>query len=201
MQRSRARRAGRRSGIDHSHGENGPMMQSTMQDFPLNVGMIFRHGRALHGESEVVTFEGDGSRRASFAEIADRVQRLAVALRTLGIQPEDRVGTFMWNTQEHLEAYFAVPMEAAVLHTLNIRLFPEQLAYIVNHGGDRVIIVDDVLAPMLARVAAELETVERYVIVGDGDVSALEEAARDSAEFVRYDALLASADPGDFDFP
>ncbi len=77
----------------------------------------------------------------------------------------------MWNTQEHLEAYFAVPMQGAVLHTLNIRLFPEQLAYIVNHAGDRVILVDDVLVPLLARVAAELETVERYVVVGDGDVS------------------------------
>ena len=148
------------------------MMQSTMQDFPLNVGMIFRHGRALHGESEVVTFEGDDSRRATFEEVAERVERLAVGLRGLGIEAGDRVGTFMWNTQEHLEAYFAVPMQGAVLHTLNIRLFPEQLAYIVNHGGDRVIIVDDVLAPMLARVAAELETVECYVIVGDGDISA-----------------------------
>jgi fatty-acyl-CoA synthase len=92
-------------------------------------------------------------------------------------------------------------MQGAVLHTLNIRLFPEQLAYIVNHAGDRVIIVDDVLAPMLARVAAELETVERYVIVGDGDVSALEAAARDTAEFLSYDALLAAADPATFDFP
>src|SRR3954470_16135590 len=174
------------------------MMQSTMQDFTLNVAMIFRHGRALHGESEVVTFEGDGSRRASFAEIADRVQRLAVALRTLGIQPEDRVGTFMWNTQEHLEAYFAVPMEAAVLHTLNIRLFPEQLAYIVNHAGDRVIVVGDDLAPALAGIAGELETVERYVIVGDGDVGELEEAARDGVEFHRYEDLLAAADLATF---
>jgi fatty-acyl-CoA synthase len=177
------------------------MMQSTMQDFPLNVGMIFRHGRALHGESEVITFEGDESRHATFAEVAERIDRLAVALRALGIEPGDRVGTFMWNNQEHLEAYFAVPMQGAVLHTLNIRLFPEQLAYIVNHAGDRVIIVDDVLAPMLARVAGELETVERYVVVGDGDVSALTEAARDSAEFVSYEAVLAAADPAEFDFP
>ena len=90
------------------------MMQSTMQDFPLNVGMIFRHGRALHGESEVVTFEGDDSRHATFAEVAARVERLAVALRALGIEAGDRVGTFMWNNQEHLEAYFAVPMQGAV---------------------------------------------------------------------------------------
>ena len=86
------------------------MMQSTMQDFPLNVGMIFRHGRAVHGESEVVTFEGDASRHASFAEVSARVDRLAAALGELGIESGDRVGTFMWNTQEHLEAYFAVPL-------------------------------------------------------------------------------------------
>jgi fatty-acyl-CoA synthase len=177
------------------------MMQSTMQDFPLNVGMIFRHGRALHGDSEIVTFEGEASRHASFAEVADRVDRLAVGLRALGVQPGERVGTFMWNNQEHLEAYFAVPMQGAVLHTLNIRLFPEQLAYIVNHAGDKVIIVDDVLAPMLARVAAELETVEGYVVVGDGDVAMLEDAARDGVPFVRYDDLLASADPAACDFP
>ena len=145
------------------------MMQSTMQDLPLNVGMIFRHGRALHGESEVVTFEGDASRHASFADVSARVDRLAAALGELGIESGDRVGTFMWNTQEHLEAYFAVPCMGAVLHTLNIRLFAEQLAYIVNHADDRVVLVDDNLVPVLARVAAELKTVERYVVVGDGD--------------------------------
>src|SRR5947207_824821 len=177
------------------------MMQSTMQDFPLNVGMIFRHGRALHAESEVVTFEGDDSRRASFGEVANRVECLGAGLRALGIEPGDRVGTFMWNTQEHLEAYFAVPMLGAVLHTLNIRLFPEQLAYIVNHAGDRIVLVDDVIAPLLARVAGELETVERYVIVGDGDVSVLEEAARDGVEFLRFEELLASADLDAFAFP
>ncbi len=177
------------------------MMQSTMQDFPLNVGMIFRHGRALHSESEIVTFEGDDSRRASFGEVANRVEQLAAGLAALGVEPGDRVGTFMWNTQEHLEAYFAVPMQAAVLHTLNIRLFPEQLAYIVNHAGDRVILVDDNLAPLLARVAAELATVEQYVVVGDGDVSVLEEAARDGADFVRFDDLLASAARAAFAFP
>jgi fatty-acyl-CoA synthase len=177
------------------------MMQSTMQDFPLNIGMIFRHGRALHGESEVVTFEGDASRRASFADVAARVERLAAGLRAFGVEPGDRVGTFMWNTQEHLEAYFAVPMLGAVLHTLNIRLFPEQLAYIVNHARDRIVVVDDILAPVLARVACELDTVERYVVVGDGDVGVLEAAARDDVDIERYDDVLANADPAAFDFP
>src|SRR5258706_4248725 len=147
------------------------MMQSTMQDFPLTIGMIFRHGRTVHGESEVVTFEGESSRHTSFAEVAARTDRLAVALQHLGIVAGDRVGTFMWNTQEHLEAYFAIPGIGAVLHTLNLRLFPEQLTYIVNHAADRVVIVDDNLIPLLARVTAELETVERYLVVGDGDMS------------------------------
>src|SRR5262249_62355952 len=77
----------------------GGLVQSTMQDFPLTIGAIFRHGRAVFGDSEVVTFEGDGSRRASFAEVAGRVDRLAAALRRLGIESGDRVATFAWNNQ------------------------------------------------------------------------------------------------------
>src|SRR5215207_5750331 len=99
------------------------MMQSTMQDFPLTVGMIFRHGRSVHGKSEVVTFEGETSRHTSFAEVAARADRLAVGLSDLGVGEGDRVGTFMWNTQEHMEAYLAIPGLGAVLHTLNLRLF------------------------------------------------------------------------------
>src|SRR5262249_52503308 len=152
-------------------------------------------------DSEVVTFEGDHSRRATFADVAGRAERLAVALRDLGIAPGDCVGTFMWNTQEHLEAYFGVPLYGAILHTLNIRLFAEQLSYIVNHAADRVILVGDDLAPILARVAGELESVERFVIVGDGDASALEEAAREGVAFDRYEDLLAAADPATFDLP
>ena len=120
-------------------------MQSTMQDFPLTVGMIFRHGRSVHRDSEVVTFEGEKSRRASFAEVAERADRLAAALRHLEVDVGDRVGTFAWNTQEHLEAYFAIPGIGAVLHTLNLRLFPEQLVYIVNHAEDKVVVIDDSL--------------------------------------------------------
>src|SRR5437867_634851 len=130
-------------------------MQSTMQDFPLTIGMIFRHGRTVFGDSEVVTFEGETSRRASFADVARRTDRLAAGLRHLGVESGDRVATFAWNTQEHLEAYFAIPCIGGVLHTLNIRLFPEQLAYIVNHAEDRIVIVDGSLVPLLAKLAPD----------------------------------------------
>jgi acyl-CoA synthetase (AMP-forming)/AMP-acid ligase II len=175
------------------------MLESTMQDFPLTIGMILRHGATVYGGSEVATFEGDGSRRATFAEVAARAERLASALRRLGIEDGDRVGTFQWNTQEHLEAYFAIPTMGAVLHTLNIRLFPAQLTYVVNHAEDRVVIVDDSIVPLLAKVAPDLKTVEHYVVVGEGDASALADAAA-GADVLRYDDLLA-AETGGFEWP
>jgi fatty-acyl-CoA synthase len=168
-------------------------MQSTMQDFPLTVGMVYRHGRTVHRNSEVVTFEGEKSRRATFAEVADRAERLAAALRQLHIDVGDRVGTLMWNTQEHLEAYFAVPGIGAVLHTLNLRLYVEQLVYIINHAEDRAIILDDSLIPLLAPLASQLSSVQHLIVVGDGDVSPLEGGA---AEVHRYGELLAAQQPG-----
>jgi len=176
------------------------MIQSTMQDFPLTVGMIFQHGRTVHRDSEIVTFDGETSRHTSFADVAARADRLAVGLLDLGVEAGDRVGTFMWNTQEHMEAYLAVPAIGAVLHTLNLRLFPEQLTYIVNHAADRVVLVDDNLIPLLARVAGELGTVDVYVVVGDGDASALTEAAP-KARVLRYEAMLAASDPTGFEYP
>src|SRR5262249_35254726 len=100
-------------------------MQSTMQDCPLTINSLFEHGRRIHASSEVATSTGDGCRRASYSEVGQRAERLAAALKSLGVSPGDRVGTFLWNTQEHLEAYFAIPCMGAVLHTLNLRLFPE----------------------------------------------------------------------------
>jgi len=168
-------------------------MLSTMQDHPLVISDLFEHGRRVFSDSEVVTFDGDGLRRASFAQVGERALRLAAALRRLGIGPEDRVGTFCWNSQEHLEAYLAVPSMGAVLHTLNIRLFPEQLAYVINHGEDEVILVDDSLVPLLARVAAQLSTVKHFVVIGSGDASAL-------GETLRYEDLLAAERP-EFTWP
>ena len=140
-------------------------------DFPLNLQHVRRRMRDVHPQAEVVTLTGDGqgSVRASFAEVSARVDRLARALGRLGIEPGDRVGTFAWNNQRHFELYIAVPCVGAVLHTLNVRLFAEQLVYIVNHAEDRVIFVDDSLVPLLEKLAPELPAVEHYILLGDPD--------------------------------
>lgn len=168
-------------------------MLSTMQDRPLTINAIFDHGRTACSESEVVTFMGDHSRRATYSEVAKRAERLAAALKRLGIKEGDRVGTFCWNTQEHMEAYFAIPCMGAVLHTLNLRLFPDQLTYIINHAEDRAIIVDDSLVPLLARIVPDLKTVERFIVVGDGDAGPL-------GDVLRYEELIAAEQSG-IDWP
>src|SRR5689334_11972146 len=94
---------------------------STMQDFPLAISAILRHGRTVYAESECFTWTGEGARTTTYAQVADDADRLAAALTKLGVKTGDRVGTFCWNTAEHLSAYFAIPSMGAVLHTLNIR--------------------------------------------------------------------------------
>ena len=168
-------------------------MRSTMMDFPLTIRHIFEHGRALYGDSEVVTCEADGARRIEFRALADRAEQLAASLRRLGVGPGDRVATFGWNNQEHQEAYFAIPCMGAVMHTLNIRLSVDQLRYIIGHAEDSVIIADASLAPVLGPVLTEakdeVKTVRHLVVYGDGDRSAL-------PEHLDYEELLAAEKPG-----
>jgi acyl-CoA synthetase (AMP-forming)/AMP-acid ligase II len=163
------------------------VISSTMQDFPLTITAVLRHGMRVYAGAECVTWSDTGPRRATYGTIAANAGRLANALTRLGVQPGDRVGTFMWNSQEHMEAYLAVPSMGAVLHTLNIRLFPEQLAYVINHGGDKVVLVDDSLVAVLGKVVSELTSVECFVIVGDGDAAAL----GTDRPIARYSELLA----------
>ena len=164
-------------------------MRSTMQQRPLLVRDIFRHGRQVYGQSEVLTFEGEGFRRTSFADVADRADKLAAALHRLGVRRGDRVATFSFNHQEHVEAYLAIPSMGAVLHTLNVRLFPEQLRYVIDHAEDKVIIADAMLAPVLARVLGERGTVEHVIVVGSEDASVL-------GETLSYDELIGAEEPG-----
>jgi acyl-CoA synthetase (AMP-forming)/AMP-acid ligase II len=172
------------------------MIRSTMQDYQLTIGAIMRHGARVYPGSECVTWTGSGTRRASYAEIAQNAGRLAGALARLGVGPNDPVGTFMWNNQEHLEAYFGVPSMGAVLHTLNIRLPGAQVAQIAGHAGDRVIIVDDTLVPLLAKIKDELSTVEAFIVNGSGDASALE----GGIPVLRYSEILAAETP-EYDWP
>jgi fatty-acyl-CoA synthase len=192
-----------RTGTVVEEMKTGTVVQGLMQDdFPLTLNHIRRRLASTNQGSEVVTLNADGISvtRATHAEVSARIDRLARALEGLGVRQGDRVGTFAWNNQRHFELYFAVPCIGAVLHTLNIRLFEEQVTYIINHAHDKVIFVDDSLVGMLEKLAPSLQTVERYVIMGDGEGS---ESGR-LPNAVRYEDLLdqADSDPAQpFDYP
>ncbi|MDS1268786.1 long-chain fatty acid--CoA ligase [Lipingzhangella sp. LS1_29] len=172
-------------------------MRSTMQDHPLNLGDLVRYGTSTHGAAQVVTWTGGEPRRTTYAEVGRRAAQLAHALRSLGVTGDQRVATFQWNNQEHLEAYLAVPAMGAVLHTLNIRLPAEQLVYIANHAEDHVIIVDATLVPLLAPLLGQLRTVQHVIVAGGDPGDALDGAA---VQVHRYDDLLSSQ-PTEFDWP
>ncbi|ORA77656.1 long-chain fatty acid--CoA ligase [Mycobacterium malmoense] len=172
-------------------------MDSTMQDFPLTITAIMRHGCGVHGERTVTTATGDGYRQTTYRELGQHAARLANALRRLGVTGDQRVATFMWNNAEHLTAYLAVPSMGAVLHTLNIRLFPEQIAYVANEAEDRVVLVDVSLAGLLAPVLGGLETVHTVIVVGEGETGPL----RESGKTVLSYAELIDAESPDFEWP
>lgn len=175
-------------------------MQSTMQDVPLTVTRILAHGATVHGRAQVTTWTGDGGgpRRRSFAETGARAARLAHALRGLGAGEGDAVGTLMWNNGDHLEAYLAIPAMGAVLHTLNLRLPAGQLAWIVGHAGDRVIIVNGSLLPLLAPLLPRLDSVEHVIVSGEGDRSVLEGCR---ARVHGYEDLLAAQPDSPYHWP
>jgi fatty-acyl-CoA synthase len=176
-------------------------MKSTMQDFPLTLTGILRHGTGWNSSRRVTTATPGGYRDISYGELGTRVAQLAHGLRQLGVSAGDRVATFMWNNQEHLEAYFAAPCMGAVLHTLNIRLSGEQIAFIANEAEDRVVLVDMSLVPLLAPVLAEMASVQTVVVVGEGSgyppVTPLTAAGK---SVLRYDELL-DGQPLEFDWP
>ncbi|HEU4544028.1 MAG TPA: long-chain fatty acid--CoA ligase [Jiangellaceae bacterium] len=149
-------------------------MLSTMMDEPLLIRRLLEHGGRMFARSQVITATEGGFRSSSYVEVAANAARLASALTELGVRPGQRVATFMWNNVEHVEAYFAVPAMGAVIHPLNIRLFPEQVVYIANHAGDRVVIVDNTLLDGFAKLLPRLRTVQHVVVNGPADLSVLE---------------------------
>ncbi|OZC84456.1 long-chain fatty acid--CoA ligase [Rhodococcus sp. 06-418-1B] len=172
-------------------------MKSTMQDTPLSIGQLVRFGTSIHPAAEVTTWSEHGPSTVTFEHLGKRAAQLAHGLRSIGIDDDQRVATFMWNNAPHMEAYMAVPAMGAVLHTLNIRLFPEQLTYIVNHAEDQVIIADASLLPLLTPLLPTMPTVRHLVVVG---VDPADVDAPDGIEVLAYEALLEGR-PEEFDWP
>lgn len=161
-----------------------------MMNYQLLVPNMLRRAETYFPDKAIITREGEGAHRYTYRDLAGRVNRLANALADLGITRGDRVGTFGWNTYRHLEAYFAPPAMGAITHTANIRLAPDDLVYIINHAGDKVMLVDPDLAPILEPLAPRLETVEHYIIMtADPDFT----TSLPSAHI--YEELLAAASP------
>jgi fatty-acyl-CoA synthase len=177
-------------------------VRSTMMDMPLTVTGIMRYGTGLYGGREVVTCTEDGTRRQTYAYTGARAARLANALRALGVDGDQRVATLLWNNSEHLEAYLAIPSMGAVLHTLNLRLDPGQLAYIANHAADDIIICDSTLVPLLAQLLPQADTVRHVIVTGPAAALAdhAEKLARPGVQVHSYEELLAPA-AETFDWP
>jgi fatty-acyl-CoA synthase len=178
-------------------------MRATMMDTPLTIGAILRFGTTAYAGSEVVTDTPGGTRRRTYREVGARSAQLANALRSLGIDADQRVGTLMWNNAEHLEAYLAIPSMGAVLHTLNLRLEPEAIGYIAEHAGDEIIIADATLIPLLARVLPHAPSIRHVIISHPDDVTAAApppELAAAGCQVHSYEDLL-SAQPETFEWP
>ncbi|HEX4422757.1 MAG TPA: long-chain fatty acid--CoA ligase [Kofleriaceae bacterium] len=143
-------------------------MSHTMMDVPLTIELIAERAARWMGGSEVISRRPDRSlARTTYRAVIERARRLARALAGAGIRKGDRIATLMWNHAEHLEAYFGIPLSGGVTHTLNLRLHPDEIAYIANDAGDRMVIVDDVLVPLLDKVIAAGGRFERVIVVGD----------------------------------
>ncbi|HYH23735.1 MAG TPA: AMP-binding protein, partial [Blastococcus sp.] len=169
-------------------------MRGLMQDTPLTVDAIFRHVEQHHGDGTIVTNNPGGVTRATYAEWAQRTRKLGGVLDTLGISGDGRVGTFGWNSQRHLELYFAAPCTGRVLHTLNVRLFPEQLTYIANHAEDEVVFVDRTVLPLFWKLVDTMTTVRHVVVMDDGGDNEIP----DDPRVLDYETLLADASPVEF---
>lgn len=171
-------------------------MLSQMMDVPLQIKSLLWRAERLYGHKEIITRTESGFRHRTYAEFGLRVRRLANALRTLGVQPGDRVATLAWNTDRHLEAYFAVPCMGAVLHTINLRLPAEQIGYIIEHADDEVLLVSSDMLPVLEGLRDHLGRVRAILVLSDDDPP----ETTLTMPVVGYETALA-AESEEYDFP
>jgi fatty-acyl-CoA synthase len=173
-------------------------MEGLMQNTPLTVGTIFRRAETMWPTKRLATAGRAGVERTTYGDWADRTRRLGTVLDDLGISSDGRVATFAWNTARHLELYFAAPCTGRVLHTLNIRLFPDQLVYIANHAEDEVVFVDRSLLPLLWPHIDDCKTIRHVVVMDDcGDAPGAAEIPPDP-RILDYEELLTAASPHPF---
>ena len=168
-------------------------MDGLMQERPLLLTHLLERAEQLSSGKEIVTGLRGGIRRRTYGQWAARCRQLAGALDALGVSADARVGSFGWNSDNHLELYFGVPCSGRVLHTLNVRLFAEQLAYIVNHAGDEAIFCDRTVAAVLAELLPSLPDVLHIVLMDDGGDGTI-----DDPRVIDYEELIASAAPAEF---
>jgi fatty-acyl-CoA synthase len=167
-----------------------------MMKHQLQIKTMLNRAYRLFPHKEIFSRGLDRDMTYTYGEFYPRVCRLANVLQGLGIGPGDKVGTFAWNNHRHLELYFAITCSGSVLHTLNLRLFPEHLTHVINHADDKVIFVDEDLIPLLEKVAPDLPNVEKYIILTDKE----ELPPTKLSPAYHYEQLLAQA-PDTFDFP
>src|SRR3954454_4005450 len=168
-------------------------MQGQMQSYPLTLVHPFERAERLFADKPIVSATPAGVQRTTYGEGAERTRRLGGVLDALGVSADGRVGTFAWNSARHLELYFAAPCSGRVLHTLNIRLFPEQLRFVADHAEDEVIFADRSLLKLLWPLIDDLPSVRHVVVMDDGEGDVPEDPRiRD------YEELLAAADPVGF---
>src|SRR5438477_4480067 len=168
-----------------------------MQDYELTMQHVMWRMERLHARSEIVTKRDQGVHRMTNGDLIPRVNQLAGALKRLGVKPGDRVATLAFNNYRHLELYYAVPCMGAVLHTLNLRLFPQHLEFIIKDAEDKVLFVDQPLVPLLKPLAGKIPRIQQFVLMTDG-APAAEDAGL--GEMLDYETLLA-AEAEDYPWP
>src|SRR5438309_11205791 len=158
-----------------------------MQDYELSIQHVLWRMERLHQKKEVVTKQEQGLHRTTNGDIVRRVNRLAGVLKRLGVKPGDRVATLAWNNYRHLELYYAVPCMGAVLHTLNLRLFPQHLEFIINDAEDKVLFVDQSLLPLLKPLVGKIPSIKTVVLMGDGAPAQMAKSDNGLADMLDYE--------------
>ncbi len=138
-----------------------------MMNYPLLLKSLLERAEKYFPKKQIISRTASGMFRFTYKEYGTRTRKLSSALAKLGVKQGDRVGTFAWNHHWHLEAYFAIPCMGAVLHTINIRLFPAQIAFIIRNAGDKILLIDEEFIPVLEKIQSELTTVKAYIVMTD----------------------------------